>query len=195
MEILFRGKCVKNGEWVEGYYTFYPGGFSEISAPEHVIRDTRQFISKMYFVDPETVSQYTGLTDKHGRKIFEWDICDRKKDFPEIVTHHNGDWTLDYSYASGHASGHDYCNLGFYVKERGGVEVVGNIFDNPELVGWSAKDESPEYCDIIKSACPYEGRICRLCRLYCEYEEAKTRSKGKEQNALKEILKSGGGAK
>ncbi len=87
-----------------------------------------------YKVDYETVCEYTGLTGKNSRKIFENNICDRKEKFPEIVTYHDGDWTLDYSYASGKESGYNYCNLGFYVRNRGGVEVVGNIFDNPELL-------------------------------------------------------------
>ena len=117
-EILFRGKRVIDGKWVE---SCCPLG------EMHSGTVTYDFIS-------ETVCQYTGLTDKNGRKIFENDICDRKEQFPEIVTCHDGDWTLDYSYASGKESGYNYCNLGFYVRNRGGVEVIGNIFDNLELI-------------------------------------------------------------
>lgn len=43
-------------------------------------------------------------------------------------------WTLDYSYVSNKKSGANYCNLGFYTEERKCVEVIGNIFDNPELL-------------------------------------------------------------
>ena len=46
----------------------------------------------------------------------------------------DGDWTLDYSYAIERDYGNSYCNLGFYVNERKCVEVIGNIFDNPELL-------------------------------------------------------------
>ena len=46
----------------------------------------------------------------------------------------NGDWTLDYSYVFDKKLGNGYCNLGFYVNERKCVEVIGNIFDNPELL-------------------------------------------------------------
>lgn len=67
-------------------------------------------------------------------QIWENDICDRKEQYPEIVKYCNGDWTLDYSYVSNKKSGANYCNLGFYTEERKCVEVIGNIFDNPELL-------------------------------------------------------------
>ena len=117
-EILFRGKRVIDGKWVESCCPLGEMHSGTVT----------------YDFDSKTVCQYTGLTDKNGKKIFENDICDRKEEFSEIVTYHDGDWTLDYSYASGKESGYNYCNLGFYVINRGGVEVIGNIFDNPELV-------------------------------------------------------------
>ena len=82
----------------------------------------------------ENVMQFTGLKDKNGNMIWENDICDRKEQYPEIVKYCNGDWTLDYSYVSNKKSGANYCNLGFYTEERKCVEVIGNIFDNPELL-------------------------------------------------------------
>ena len=91
-------------------------------------------------INPETICQYTGLTDKNGKKIWENDICDRKEKYPEVVKMTNGDWTLDYSYAIGRDYGNSYCNLGFYVNERKCVEVIGNIFDNKELL----QEESDE---------------------------------------------------
>ena len=87
-----------------------------------------------YPIDETTICQCTGLRDKNGKLIWENDICDRKEKYPEIVTYNNGDWTLDYSYTVGRKRSECYCNLGFYVSERKCVEVIGNIFDNPELL-------------------------------------------------------------
>lgn len=85
-------------------------------------------------VDPTTLCQYTGLTHKNGKKIWENDICDRKEKYPEIVTYNKGDWQLDYSYVFGKEMHTDACNLGFYVCERDCVEVIGNIFNNADLL-------------------------------------------------------------
>lgn len=129
-EILFKAKR-KNWEelpkeqwWVEGDFYFY--SMQAFIVP----RGTSGKIK----VVPETLCQYTGLTDKNGKRIWENDICDRKEEYPEIVKYHEGDFTLDYSYVFGKDEGYNWCNLGFYVCQRKSVEVIGNIFDNPELL-------------------------------------------------------------
>ena len=88
----------------------------------------------IFEIDPDTICQYTGLTDKNGNKIWENDICNRKEKYSEIVTYNKGDWQLDYSYVFGKEMHTDACNLGFYVCERNCVEVIGNIFDNADLL-------------------------------------------------------------
>ena len=125
---LFRGKRIDNSEWVYGLPSYDEDG--EIEEIEVWSEDDINF----YSVDPSTVCQCTGLKDKNGKLIWENDICDRKEPYPEIVKYCNGDWTLDYSYAIHKESGGCYCNLGFYTEERKCVEVIGNIFDNPELL-------------------------------------------------------------
>ena len=137
-EILFKAKRVDNGEWVEGYYLrdqYHIGGKDII----FYRKDSDRFTVYTNIIDIETLCQFTGLYDKNGNKIWENDICDRKEKYPEVVKMTNGDWTLDYSYAIGRDYGNSYCNLGFYVNERKCVEVIGNIFDNPELLQGSVK--------------------------------------------------------
>lgn len=146
-EILFKAKRIDSGKWVEGYYykmsetTYcFKEDYERKPVPEHhyILQERMTdwgLPNQMVQIEivPETLCQFTGLCDKKGKRIWENGICDRKEKYPEVVKMTDGDWTLDYSYAIGRDYGNNYCNLGFYVNERKCVEVVGNIFDNPEL--------------------------------------------------------------
>lgn len=132
---LFKGKRKDNGKWV----------FGDLVHSVYKIGDTcvGQYGNEvgMHEVDPGTICQCTGLKDKNGKLIWENDICDRKEKYPEIVKYNEGDWTLDYSYSKSKKNGYCYCNLGFYA-ERKCVEVIGNRFDNPELLEKENREDS-----------------------------------------------------
>ena len=96
---------------------------------------------------PETVCQYTGLTDKNGRKIFEGDIITYQHDnddcpFPNKDTKRRvgrvyfQEFRSCFAVAEGR-NGSDMINqdLFKYVQNGNRVQVIGNIFDNPELIG------------------------------------------------------------
>ena len=127
---LCKAKRTDNGEWVIGGLVRY--GFT--GREKYYI--VPSYASDLYAleIDPSTICWCTGLKDKNGKLIWENDICDRKEQYPEIVKYRDGDWTLDYSYAIHKESGYCFCNLGFYAEERKCIEVIGNIFDNPELL-------------------------------------------------------------
>lgn len=139
---LFKAKRISDGEWVQGYLfddgfengRIFIGGLVIEKYNGTACDDWNVTGIDFCEVDPSTICQCTGLKDKNGKLIWENDICDRKEEYPEIVKYNNGDWTLDYSYLKGKESGYCYCNLGFYVLERKCVEVIGNIFDNKELL-------------------------------------------------------------
>ena len=124
-EILFRGKhmhvCPENkhldGTWVEGY----------LEDENHINDGKCEFL-----IDPETICQYTGLTDKNGKKIWEGDILEGHLDdkFPEDVTREKVIW-----HESGWKTEEPGCVNKEYLDEfdAENFEVVGNVFDNPEL--------------------------------------------------------------
>ena len=129
-EILFRGKSLDTGEWVEGYFVKYQPNSSK---DEWIFGIVPEYASALYLikVDAETVGQFTGLTDKNGVKIFEGDILKGQLDgeYPEDLTivkvlwHHTG-WSIKQE-------GFDCEPL---EKSDGYLfEVLGNIHDNPKL--------------------------------------------------------------
>lgn len=113
-EILFRGKRVDNGEWETGSLVYARMGTSEEQAG---IAD--KMTAYHTPVIPETVGQYTGLTDKNGKKIFEGDIVKISNDEIFEVKYEDGGFTAGLF-------------LGDW--DYGHVEVIGNIYDNPELM-------------------------------------------------------------
>ena len=119
-EILFRGKPKDTGKWAQGYvYKIWERAF--------ILWGMVNGVPDMVEVYPETVCQYTGLTDKNGNKIFEGDIVRHKpaqllgvvkysEKYMQFIVDDIDDGEQDCS--------------GFI----NGVEIIGNIFDNPELL-------------------------------------------------------------
>ena len=136
-EILFRGKDVC-GRWFEGgYYENNTGKY--ILSPALVA----------HLVIPETVCQFTGLTDKNGRKIFEGDIIRLTDEHNEIewtavvvFGNPNGEYNWGWQLkAIGEFDGNKDILLWVDMEESGAYcEIIGNIYDNPELLNPVAKD-------------------------------------------------------
>ena len=127
-EILFRGKRKDNGEWVKGMLlatdVIIPCGQDFFIEANSII----DAVFTGYEVIPETVGQYTGLTDKNGKKIFEGDIVKRFWLGMKII--------YKITYESKHACfiGKAINTSGFTTFDNDGkkYEIIGNIYDNPE---------------------------------------------------------------
>ena len=129
-EVLFRGKRIDDGEWIEGslcttipsdenFYTISYFDFEGYYVEEKVI--------------PETIGQYTGLTDKNGKKIFEGDIIKHfnHSDKPDEYAIYKVEFDEKICKFSGRLHKQWSAQLSKDLEKR--YEVIGNIHDNPEL--------------------------------------------------------------
>jgi hypothetical protein len=125
-EILFRGKRTDNGEWVEGYLTLRPSPIQYgsnnsswyIDVPPQDPDDSGGF----YNIDPETIGEFTGLTDRNGKRIFEGDIL---KNIAGYVF--SGECESEVVFING-----KFFAVGFFDFEPSDFkfcEVVGNVFE------------------------------------------------------------------
>lgn len=133
-DILFKAKQIDTGEWVEGDLIHYESGeVAILEQPFSKYGYEATEISGRTMVDPNTICQYTGLTDKNGNKIWENDVVRYKGEYEEIfkiqyyssmcrfVLVKNGAWKgIEMDWGK--------------VLKCSTVEVIGNIFDNPELL-------------------------------------------------------------
>ena len=131
-EILFRGKRLDNGEWVYGYYVH----IGPVSCQRAYI--IPEYTSAIYVkeVDPSTVDQYTGLMDKNDKRIFEGDIVSTDIARPYLIVEFR-DGCFMFNCNDG---GKDYYDIMLPILEDAQTEykygeIIGNIHDNPELLG------------------------------------------------------------
>lgn len=123
----FRGKKVDNGEWVVGYFVFHPIKTDGDRLP--FITDIETL--NMFQVNPETVGQFTGLHDKNGVAVWEGDIIKWYINNLEKVSYVYFD-ELQAAFWMGKDSITGHLILNDWM--RGEYEIIGNIFDNPELL-------------------------------------------------------------
>lgn len=127
-EILFRGKQLYDGVWVYGSLLAFPDGETYIAQKTEFDFELRKIQ-----VDPATVGQYTGVTDRNGKKIFEGDIISengQRNAFFEV-------WWSEGN--CGFVAG-----CGVHIRPHmnqatiAAYEIVGNVYDNPDLIGGDA---------------------------------------------------------
>ena len=128
-EIIFRGKRTDDGEWMCGNLTVWSDGSTSIDKEPTEA-------SPLYAVIPETVGQYTGLTDKNGKKIFEGDIVSCKMWCGDEDDDGRKNWYISF------VDGSFVFDKKYYVHKKLSehninlydIEVIGNIHDNKDLL-------------------------------------------------------------
>ena len=132
-EILFRGKRIDNGQWVYGKLCDNTYGASKpIIITDSEYNDGNDIDFEWEFVCPETVGQYTGLTDKNGKKVFEGDILKVLDCFDNEVI-----YLIDYkdsTFCANQKGVNFSTHLSNFNSGEYRIEIIGNIFDNPELL-------------------------------------------------------------
>ena len=134
-QIKFRGKRIDQDEWVVGSLVkiirvnikFY------ILPLNTVIDDDSKMFDSLIEIRPETASQFTGLVDRNGKEIYEGDIIEDKNGIGVIMWFQTA-WGVA-SYAHGYNGVKSYTAVdSFYCNEVKEWAVIGNIYDNPELL-------------------------------------------------------------
>lgn len=134
-EILFRGKRTYNKKWIEGSLVVDYAGNTYIVWEYETVKGA-MISSKTINVYPETVGEYTGLTDKNGKKIFEGDIIICKKE----ICGNFIDSCVEIGFVEmKHGAFGLHRKQGYYRPFKDWLEdyeyeIIGNIHDNPELL-------------------------------------------------------------
>ena len=130
-EIIYRGKRIDNGKWVYG-------GVYRVHTVETQFNptETKKFNywiigedGKTNLINKDTIGQFTGLCDKNGTKIWEHDILRGYRNNDSIVYWHEEQVGFDVKYLR-----NEPCSYVFDKHSAALCEIVGNKFDNPELL-------------------------------------------------------------
>lgn len=133
-EILFKGKRKDNGEWVEGDYSY------SVTEDKHYIicdlevysmseEENDLYATEWYEVIPESVFEFIGLTDKNNVKIFEGAIVKLfLDDGIELGVIRYSEISCRFVFYENNTTGYGFDNTCIF-------EIIGNIYDNPELLG------------------------------------------------------------
>ena len=137
--ILFKAKREDNGKWIEGSYVHQKDNYGDKVDWHYIIEGTNTLdydIDEPIRIDPTTLSQFTGMYDKNGKRIFENDIVKTQHGRLCVVKWFSGNsycgWDLDPINTSDNLELEPPSEYFLWCKEDN--EVVGNVFENHEFI-------------------------------------------------------------
>lgn len=143
-EILFRGKTIEKNKWYYGSYLFchlpdydWTGKASAKCEDVHYIVNKEDINLAVY---PDTIGQYTGLNDKNGTKIFEYDIIKIHCEKPIIALVRYIGGAFEIVWDKDNIGDITRIALLYQWRINFEYEVIGNYFDNPDLLTFSLYD-------------------------------------------------------
>jgi uncharacterized phage protein (TIGR01671 family) len=135
-EILFRGKREDNLEWVYGSLHI-ESGETDRNGNQRLYYRILGMRGECDYVDPETAGQYTGLTDKNGKKIFEGDILQHHNEYPYSEIKEIGVVFWDEKYCGWRRTSNGEFHHGvvdtYRLSPNCVYEIIGNVYDQKEL--------------------------------------------------------------
>ena len=132
-EIVFRGKQVNDGMWIQGY-------LFQCWGRAYILWGMTNDTPTMHDVKPETIGQFTGLVDKNGKRIFEGDIVAFNAEdelwephyYQGLVYFCDGTFWVDCG--KDNDDNDVLFSIGHALLADKNIQVIGNIHDNPELL-------------------------------------------------------------
>lgn len=123
--IKFRGKTTKENKWIYGGISVFDGYVDMF--------DESDIVNSCETVVPETVGQFTGLTDKNGKEVYENDVNDKGEILKWNVIHNCFGWFTQGGFKR-HILSEVYDHKGELTTPHISEAIIGNIHENPELL-------------------------------------------------------------